>query len=187
MRHPLVITALLASLSLSFPAVADDEEDDEDAMLEYLMSEDGLPQADFGQRDSNGWFLKQENGVCTMSSFNDSLALQVDPANPDNTLLKFQLFDGEMPEADGTQVPVTLGLRDKPEGDYTVHSVMVTVSKSSLPTYLLPTPLAQLVADYPNGFQLMLKDKTAENLITRSDTLGSGTHLAALVACGKKN
>lgn len=187
MRHLLVAAVLLASLSLPFAAIAGDEEDDTevDALIDYL-SEEGPPQADFGQQDSNGWFLKKKDGVCTMSSFNDSLALQVDPANPANTLLKFQMFDGEMPEADGAQVPVLLGLRDKAEGDYAVHGVYVTVSKSSmLPTYLLPTPMEKLIADYPNGFQLMLKDQTAQTTIMQSSTLGSGKHLAALVACGK--
>jgi hypothetical protein len=64
-----------------------------------------------------------------------------------------------------------------------VHGVYVPVSKSSmLPTHLLPTPIEKLIADYPNGFPLMLKDQTT---IMQSSTLGSGKHLAALVACAK--
>lgn len=187
MRPLLVTAALLALLSLSFAATADDDEDDADleAMTEFLMSEEGLPQADFGQSDANGWFLKQKDGVCTLSSFNDPLELQVDPANPLNTMLKFQMFDGEMPEAHGTQVPALLGVRDKPEGDYTVLDVTLTVSKSTPPSYLLTAPLAGLVAKHPNGFQLMLKDASAKKTLMKSDTLGSGQHLAALVACAK--
>jgi hypothetical protein len=188
MRHLLVTAALLASLSWSFAATADEDDEDDadlDAMTEYLMSEKGLPQADFGQSDANGWFLKQKDGVCTMSSFNDSLQLQVDPVNPLNTMLKFQMFDGEMPEAHGAQVPALLGVRDKPDGDYAVYNVTLTVSKSTLPSYLLAVPLAELVAQHPNGFQLMLKDPSAQTTLMQSDTLGSGKHLAALVACAK--
>jgi hypothetical protein len=187
MRHLLVIAALLASLALPVAAAAqdDDEDADLDAMTDFLMSEEGLPQADFGTRDAHGWFLKKEDGICTMSSFNDSLALQVDPANPLNTLLKFQLFDGDIAQAHGTQVPALLGVRDQAEGDYAVYDVVLTVSKSTLPAYLLPTPLPELVAQHPNGFQLMLKDTTAQTTLAQSDTIGSGAHLAALVACGK--
>jgi hypothetical protein len=188
MRHLLVTAALLASLSWSFAATADEDDEDDadlDAMTEYLMSEKGLPQADFGQSDANGWLLKQKDGVCTMSSFNDSLQLQVDKVNPLNTMLKFQMFDGEMPEAHGALVPALLGVRDKPEGDYAVYNVTLTVSKSTLPSYLLAAPLAELVAQHPNGFQLMLKDPSAQTTLMTSDTLGSGKHLAALVACAK--
>jgi hypothetical protein len=77
----------------------------------------------------------------------------------------------------------TGGVRDKPEGDYAVYNVTLTVSKSTLPSYLLAVPLAELVAQHPNGFQLMLKDPSAQTTLMTSDTLGSGKHLAALVAC----
>lgn len=184
MRHLLITTALLASLALPFAAHAQDEESDADAFLRGLVESDGIPQANFGEQDEHGWFLRKENGVCTMTSFNDRSALQVDPANPLNTMLKFQLFDGAMPEAHGTQLPALLGVRDTDGADYQVYNVTVAVSKSStIPAYLLPTPMAELVAQHPNGFQLLLKDPTAQNTLGASDTLGSGAHLAALVAC----
>ena len=186
-RYAALIAAVLLALS-SQMAYAQSEDDDDEAsgLMQMLMSDEGLPQADLGQQDEHGWFLKREGSVCTMRSFNDSVALQVDPANPRNTVLKFQLFDSEMPEAEGTQVPLVVGVRGQPEGKYAVYNVTATVSKSPLPAYVVPAPLAELVANYPNGFELLLGDETGENKIMASDTIGSGRQLAALVACGKE-
>jgi hypothetical protein len=187
MRHALTIATLLACLALPFTVLAQDADEEDDsnaeAFLQALAEGDGIPQANFGEQDEHGWFLRREDGVCSMTSFNDRTALQVDPANPLNTMLKFQLFDGEMPEAHGTQLPALLGVRDSDGADYQVYNVTVTVSKSTIPAYLLPTPMAELVAQHPNGFELLLKDPSAQNTLGASDTIGSGAHLAALVAC----
>ena len=185
MRHLLLATALLASLIVPLHARAQDEEQDTDmaAMVDYLS--EGIPQADFGKPDEHGWFLKQENGVCTMSSFNDALALQFDPANALTTMLIFQVFDGDIAEAEGTRIPVLLGVRDTDGSEYAVFDASVAVSHSPLPAYLMPAPLADMVRRYPNGFQLLLKDKATQATLGASDTIGSGPHLAGLVACGK--
>jgi hypothetical protein len=182
MRLPLVTAAAILLLASPFAAVADDDEED-DAMFDAMMAEQGPPEVDLGE-SGNGWRFIREGGVCRMYSFNDPLVLQVDPANPLNTLMRFQLVDRDISEPDGARVQLLVALRGKPSGEFAVHPSTLTVSRATPASYLLPVSIQQMVATYPDGFQLVLATPDRKTII-ESDTLGSGRHLAALAQCGQ--
>lgn len=186
MRHPLITLALLAALALPFAAAAQEADEDEDpqtaALREMLMSEEGIPQADIGD-EVNGWFFSREKGLCRMFSFNDPLVVQVDPNNPLNTGLRFQMIDGSIPEKDGTQLQMAVAVRGSTDVELRAFAATATVSQGMPATYVIPVPIKDLVGKFPNGFQMVLGDATGEKRIMQTDTLGTGKHLAALVKC----
>lgn len=177
MRSPLIIVALLASLALPFAAAAQDA----DALRDMLSSDDS-PRADMGEMD-NGWLLSRNAGVCSMYSFNDPLVLQVDPAHPENTGMRFQVIDGKIPEKDGTPLPVMLVLRESEAAQFGGYPATAVVSQATVGAYVLQISMKELVEKFPNGFQAMLMDETGAKKLVQSDTLGSRKHLAALAKC----
>lgn len=186
MRHPFLTASLIAALLLPLACFAQDDEDDEDmdAMAAMMLSGEGLPEMDMGTQD-NGWFFKRENGLCRMYSFNDPLVIQADPSDPLGTRFQFGMIDREIPQAHGTQVQMILALRGNGEAKFEGHDAVVVASHDMKNYgYLMAVPLGGLVAQYPNGFELVLMDKN-EKPILKSDTRGTTKHLAELAACGK--
>ncbi|WP_133499107.1 hypothetical protein [Cognatilysobacter terrigena] len=182
MRDPLIMTALAVALVLPAVSFAQEDDDERGAMIEMMTSSDGLPQANMGEED-NGWLLSQDKGVCRMYSFNDPLALQVDPAHPETTGMHFQVIDGTIPGAAGTQIPVVLAMRDKEDAQFGGYQGVAVVAKGMVPAYVVPMPIKDLVEKFPNGFQVMLMDAKGEKKIMQSDTVGSRKHMATLGKC----
>lgn len=181
LRRVLLSASLFAALAMPFAVAAQDADDDEydAALMDLIMSDKPLPEADLGEQD-NGWFLERKDGACRMYSFNDRLAIE---SGSRGALFHFQFFDGNPGESPGTQVPMIVLLRDKPEAGFKAFDAVVEVApEGGIPGYLMPVPLAELNRLYPDGFQLVLLDKEQKRVM-QSDTLGSRKHLATLAGC----
>lgn len=170
-RRVLLAAGLFAALVVPFAVAAQDDEDDD------------LPAEAKAGSAINGWLFRRGNGVCRVYSFDDPLVIQANPADPSGTRLQFQVIDGGIPEAHGSKVAVTVLLREAPDEPFEeIKGVAEASRNGATPAYLLPVPLEELIARYPDGFQLVLLDKDGYQIV-ESDTQGSHAHFASLKAC----
>ena len=180
-RRAWLAAGLFAALALPFAAAAQSDDEDElspaavDALLRGPGPADASPGAPI-----NGWFFERKNGTCRMYSFNDPLVLE---ANATGAQLQFRIIDGEIPEAHGSTVPVTVLLRDMPDDPYEELQGNAIASRTgAVAAYLFPVRLDEIIDRYPYGFELSVVGTDGYEIIA-SDTQGSQEHLAALKAC----
>lgn len=183
-RRVLLAAGLFAALVVPFAVAAQDDEDDDlpPETVEAMLRSPGPAEAKAGSA-INGWLFRRGNGVCRVYSFDDPLVIQANPADPSGTRLQFQVIDGGIPEAHGSKVAVTVLLREAPDEPFEeIKGVAEASRNGATPAYLLPVPLEELIARYPDGFQLVLLDKDGYQIV-ESDTQGSHAHFASLKAC----